>query len=132
MIDTSQAFLLGKTVCLLDNSPELEFPSLMGLAHSPTLQPQHVLLAKGTLLLILLLPFVVSYSEPRIWLWYTQKWGRYSEETINKSWKSRQPHVVNNSQYLIDYTLYDKFLSSVSKIFQYSSCYTVFLSPFLF
>lgn len=66
MIDRSQAFLLGKRVCLLDNPPELEFPSLTGLTHSPTLQPQHVLLAKATLLLILLLPFDVSYSEPRI------------------------------------------------------------------
>lgn len=66
MIGRSQAFLLGKTVCLLDNSPELEFPSFPGLSHSLALQPHHVLIAKGTLLLILLLPFDVSYCEPRI------------------------------------------------------------------
>lgn len=66
MIGRSQAFLLGETVYLLDNPLELEFPSLPGLAHSPTLQPQHVPLAKGTLLLIFLLPFDVSYCEPRI------------------------------------------------------------------
>lgn len=61
-------------------------PSLPGLTHSPASQSQHVPLAKGTLLLILLLSFDVSYCEPRIWtLWYTQEWGRYSGKNLRKT-----------------------------------------------
>lgn len=82
MIGRSQAFLLIKTVYLTIQVS----PSLPSLTHSLASQPQHVPLAKGTLLLILLLSFDVSYCEPRLWtLWYTQEWGRYSGKNLRKT-----------------------------------------------